>query len=190
MRLLNRDLKLVIVAPLEARHYAALIRFFFTFTNPISALTRYLTGQGDYPWTVAVRTPLGLQWITMYSAHDLLTVVEIFCRRDYGETGGRIVVDCGTNIGISALFFLTRRSDAYLYGFEPDPRNLAKAAFNLSGMDGRYRLLPVAIADKSGRARFLQETTGRYGGLAAFSTRAPINFIEVECLGITEALDE
>jgi hypothetical protein len=84
---------------------------------------RYLTARGEYPYVCRVRTPSGTIAPTLYSSHDILTVNEIFCRGDYRYGPDlRVAVDVGANIGISALYFLTRNSGARVYAFEPDPR--------------------------------------------------------------------
>jgi len=44
---------------------------------------------------------------------------EIFCRLDYlAKTDIKVVVDIGSNIGISALYFLSRNKQAKCYLFE------------------------------------------------------------------------
>ncbi len=37
-----------------------------------------------------------------------------------------VVVDFGSNIGISALYFLTRNQDIKVYLFEPVPQNILR----------------------------------------------------------------
>jgi hypothetical protein len=48
---------------------------------------------------------VGLVRIKLYSRHDLLTLNEVFFRRDYGSLDGiaPVVVDVGANIGITSL---------------------------------------------------------------------------------------
>jgi hypothetical protein len=85
---------------------------FLTFYNPLSALARYVTNRGTYPWRPKLRTPMGTIEVTLVDRHDLLTVNEIFCRWDYGSQARRVVVDIGANVGLATLFFLTRSTDA------------------------------------------------------------------------------
>lgn len=134
------------------------------YPDPWRSLWRYLTGRGAYPYACRVRTPIGGVSPTLHSAHDMLTTNEVFCREDY-RVGADIAVavDIGSNIGISALYFLTRsqRSRAYLY--EPDPRNVERLQRNLQGFEGRYRVEQVAIDVADGEVRFSVEPSGRYG---------------------------
>jgi FkbM family methyltransferase len=114
--------------------------------------------------------------------------MEIFCRRDYGDGGGEIVVDLGANIGVASLFFLTRRRDARVYCYEPDPRNSERLRGNLERFADRYELAEAAVAVESGRVKFLQEHTGRYSGIAAISNRAGSE-IEVESVAIADVIE-
>lgn len=131
-----------------------------------SGLHRYLTGKGTYPVEWTVRTPLGHVSPTLYSYHDFLTVNEIFCREDYRVAPDpRVVVDFGSNIGLSALYFLTRRPDSRCHLFEPDPRNIGRLKANLSQYGDRTSLHEVAICGDDGYVEFGIEDTGRYGGI-------------------------
>src|SRR4051812_8345280 len=125
MRVHDRDLRRILAAPLERRHWRALRRTFVVHQRPWVALWRYLTNGGDYPWRPHLHTPLGVVAPELSSYHDLLTVNEVFCRHDYGDGSGvRTVVDVGANVGLAALFFLTRSPDVRVWCCEPDPVNL------------------------------------------------------------------
>lgn len=186
---LGRQFARLLTAPFRRRHYRGVAGILKTFEKPSEALRRYVLDAGPYPWTPTLRTPLGPQQVTLYSSHDVRTVTEVFCRRDYGEAGGEVVIDLGANIGVSALFFLTRRADARVYCYEPDPRNAARLRSNLNPFWDRCRLTEVAVGVTSGRVAFIQEQTGRYSGLAEVSTRTGRE-IEVECREITQVLGE
>lgn len=182
----NRQAKTVLNALMSRQHYIALANMYRYYPRFLENLRRYLTGWGDYPCQVEVRTPMGMIRPTLYTHHDLLTVNEIFCRQDYcADTSLKTVVDLGSNIGISALYFLTRNDDSRCYLFEPDQRNTARLRKNLAGYEHRYELNEVAVADEAGRVRFGIEPTGRYGGIGAQTDE----FIDVECLNVNEVLE-
>lgn len=169
----------------EADNYRALWRIRATAVHPLDFAGRYLLGRGSYPAPCPVRTPAGVVSPTVYSHHDVITVNEIFCRLDYRlPRDARTVVDIGSNIGISALYFLTRSPSVRCHLFEPDPRNVERLRVNLSGYEERYRLTEAAVADFAGRVRFGRDPTGRYGGLESDSP----DEIEVDCLHIDEVL--
>lgn len=127
---------------------------------------RYFTGRGEYPYRCDVRTPHGIVTPTLFSPDDMITVNEVFCREDY-RAGSEleVVVDIGSNIGISALYFLTRSPRSRLWLYEPVPRNVERMRANLARFEGRWRLDQAAVADHDGSARFGVEPSGRYGGL-------------------------
>jgi FkbM family methyltransferase len=173
----NRPLGMVLgnlAAPANYRAMAAMAR---RYPRPVDAAGRYLLGRGRYPVEIAVRTPLGVARPTLWSHHDMFTLNEVFCRADYasGPSDCR-VVDVGSNIGISALYFLTRAADVECMLYEPDERNRARLEGNLRGFEDRYTLAPVAVADFDGDADFGVEPSGRYGGLGVKTgetTRVP-----------------
>ncbi len=150
----------------QPANYVALANMARRYPRPLDAGRRYLLGRGDYPARVAVRTPSGVVRPTLWSYHDMITLTEMFCREDYAVRGAPgMVVDVGSNIGLSALYFLTRGERARCRLYEPVPRNVARLRENLAGHEDRYVVEQVAVADFDGEAAFGVEETGRYGGL-------------------------
>ena len=126
-----------------------------TYPELVDSSRRFLTGAGDYPHDCRVRTPLGIVAPTLSSQHDMSTVNEVFCRRDYDAPRDlKVAVDVGSNIGISALYFLTRNPGARVYAFEPDPKNIERLRHNLRDFEDRYELDESAVALSNGTARF------------------------------------
>jgi FkbM family methyltransferase len=148
---------------------------------------RYLLGRGAYPTSIAVRTPLGRADIRVHSFHDLLTVNEIFARKDYpARRDLGVVVDIGSNIGISALYFLTRNRSSKVFLFEPLPRNVDALRANLIGYEARYVLEDTAVGTGNGMVEFGWEDTGRYGGVG----RAAEHRLDVRCRDLNDILQE
>ena len=130
--------------------------------RPLQLSYRYLFNAGGYPHRATVKTPLGPVDVMLYSSHDLLTLNEIFCRLDYvAIPGTRVVVDIGSNIGISALYFLTRAENVFCHLFEPVPANVERLRKNLARFEGRYALGEAAVAEFTGSSAFAVEPTGR-----------------------------
>jgi FkbM family methyltransferase len=120
------------------------------------------------------------------TSHDLLTVNEVFCRLDYAAPADLgVVVDIGSNIGISALYFLTRNPDARCYLYEPVPANVARLRENLAPYKGRWTLEEVAVWDRDTVVEFGVEPTGRYGGIGV----AAPDVIRVPCMDINGVLE-
>jgi FkbM family methyltransferase len=185
MLLGGRPLGRITQAVVSRQTYVAVANMLRLYRRPAQLMYRYLLNAGRYPHRVAVRTPLGTVSPLLHSSHDLLTLNEIFCRLDYvaiPET--RVVVDIGSNIGISALYFLTRNEDVFCHLFEPVPSNVHRLRENLEAFEGRYRLREVAVAEFTGSSAFAVEPTGRYGGIG---TEWP-DQIEVSTVSINEVL--
>lgn len=184
MRVRDRDVRAVIVAPFRRKHWSALRRMFVVYDQPVRALLRYLANSGSYPWTPTLRTPTGPVQPMLMSRHDLLTVNEIFCRNDYGNGDGvRVVVDIGANVGMAALFFLTRSSGTRVYCFEPDPANAARARALLSPYGKRVTFEAQAVTPvRQESVRFVP--AGRYGHTASGGEEG----VEVPAIGIEDAV--
>jgi FkbM family methyltransferase len=169
----------------QLENYRALPRMASTVVHPLDFAGRYFLGRGKYPARCAVRTPAGVVAPAVFSHHDVITINEIFCRLDYRlPAGARTVVDIGSNIGISGLYFLTRSARVRCHLFEPDPRNIERLRENLAAYRDRLELTEAAVADRAGRLRFGREPTGRYGGVES----GLADEIEVDCLHINDVL--
>lgn len=183
----GRPARLITDALTEPRQYAAVARMVGRYPAFPRVAKRYFIGGGHYPYSCRIRTPTGTVEATTYSHHDIFTVQEIFGREDYrADEGIRVVVDIGSNIGISALYFLTRNHTSRCYAYEPVPRNVGRLRANLTGYEQRYSLHEVAVAATGGVVDFAIEATGRYGGIGIRGTEQ----IRVTCRAIAEVLSE
>src|SRR5215203_2127578 len=132
----GRSLSTLFHAVVQKQHYIALVNMYRNYPHFWENLKRYLAGKGSYPYKIKIKTPIGVVQPTLYSHDDLLTANEIFCRQDYtADAAVGTVVDLGSNIGLSALYFLTRNSKSKCYLFEPDLRNVEKLKQNLVDFD-------------------------------------------------------
>jgi len=176
--------------------YLAFVNIFIYFKSPVKILIRYIFEVGDYPKNIYVRTPLALQCVTAFSHHDLITIIECFGKLDYkAPKNCSVVVDFGSNIGISALYFLTRNEGVRVHLFEPVPRNIERLKQNLKGFEERYELRELAVGIEEGQSDFSCEDTGRYGSLITSETLASSQFgsrkvIKVNVVSANKLLEE
>ena len=185
--LAHRNFIYSIISVLKYRHLKALYYIFRVIKSPISFLYIYLTGKGDFPRVVIVRTPMGTASINTFNYHDILTVNEVFCRFDYkSDEKDRVIVDVGSNIGVSALYFLTRSASSFCFLYEPNPMCIERMKENLAKFTGRYKLIEAAVSDVDGFVEFGIESTGRYGGIGLSRD----SMIKVECRSINSVLNE
>lgn len=166
MNIGGRDLPTIVKAPFRRPNYAAVLGMVKNCQHPVDAFVRYMRGRGTYPVRFTLRTPMGPVAPTIYSHEDMLTINEIFCRGDYACPGDiRTVVDFGANIGLSALYFLSRNEKAHCYLFEPLSTNVVRLHDNLRGLTSRYELEEVAVGLSDGIVDFGTESSGRLGGI-------------------------
>ncbi|HXE08549.1 MAG TPA: FkbM family methyltransferase [Acidobacteriaceae bacterium] len=172
-------------ASFERRHLNAAINMFRRYPYPADVFNRYFFMRGTYPAAIPVNTPAGRILLNVYSQHDILTINEIFCRLDYrADDSDEIVVDFGSNIGISAAYFLTTSPASHTYLFEPLISNVERLHKNLAPYQGRYTLTEAAVGTTNGQVEFGWEESGRYGGVGM----ATGNYISVRCIDSNEIL--
>lgn len=187
MKIGGRSPSTILCSMLQRRHYVALYNTFRKYQHPIEILSRYLLGTGEYPYSVMLKAEKKNFELTAYTKHDILTINEIFCRNDYKTDGqDNIIVDFGSNIGISAAYFLSNNIDSYAYLYEPLPLNTNRLMKNMSSFIGRFTLNEVAVDTKDGLVNFGWEETGRYGGIDANMN----NRIKVRCINQSSILKE
>ncbi len=184
----KRTLKSLATAPFDARHYRSLGNILRNAEQPVDFLHRYVWRGGTYPAVIPIRGRDGKRLeVTVHSAEDMQTINEIFFRNDYPVTGAeRVVVDFGSNIGVSALWFLSSSPAAYAYLYEPVPANIARLRANLAQFEGRWELAEIAVGTSAGSVSFGIEPSGRYGGIG----RPTGTSIEVDCADSNAILEE
>jgi FkbM family methyltransferase len=183
----DRPLGFIAREAVRPSNWVALARMPWRYRHPFDGARRYFTPGGTYPYRCEVRTPRGVVAPALHSQHDMITVNEVFCREDYrvGDEA-EVIVDIGSNIGISALYFLTRGEACHAYLYEPDPRNVARLRANLAPFAGRWQLREAAVGPEQGVVEFGREPTGRYGAVGAQTS----DILPVQCLEINRVLEE
>lgn len=176
-------------APLRPRNYRAAWSTLLTSHRPVDSLSRYVRGRGRYPWRARLRTPTGPVELLVPHPHDVRTVNEVFHRHDYGTGAPRVVVDIGGNIGVSAVWFLSRSAHTRVHVWEPVPHNLDSLRVNVAPFGDRCVVHEAALAPTAGPATFLVDPVGRYSGLADYQPGSDDTVaVEVACEGVADAL--
>jgi FkbM family methyltransferase len=187
MRLGGRPPLTIARALFRPGHYRAVRNMARVYHRPLPVLYRYLSGGGEYPWEVPVHTPLGTVTPRIFSHAALRTLNEIFCRLDYRvDDAPKVIVDIGSNVGLSALYFLTRNPQTRCYLFEPVPENVRRLEQNLASFRDRYTLDTNAVADADGTVEFGIEPTGQYGGIGVRTGKS----MQVRCRSINSVLSD
>jgi hypothetical protein len=126
-------LSTVLAAPFSRTHYVAICNASGTYAEPIDSLKIYLLNAGEYPHTVRVKSPIGILQLNTYTWHDMLTISEIFCRKDYrADPRDEVVVDFGSNIGIPAAYFLSQSPRSHVFSLSRCP-SISSGCKRISG---------------------------------------------------------
>ena len=100
-------------------------------------------------------SPDGASFPVRMRKSDIFTLSEIFFGREYSLRTrlptSPIVFDCGANIGMSTIWFLSQLPGARVHAFEPEPENFRLLSANLSGRDDVV-LNAAALGRESGNA--------------------------------------
>lgn len=125
---------------------------------------------------------------------DIFTLLEIFGSgllnpMDYCSTEPCVVYDLGANIGISTAYFCAILPNAQVFGFEPEPGNLAAARLNLGTFPGA-RILGKAVADAPGTMEFSYGSDTRGGRLASEMAPSDQTTMKVEVASLTSLLED
>lgn len=97
---------------------------------------------------------------------DMLVFEQVFLNREYRSlddldgTQVKLIVDCGANVGISAVYFLSRFPHAHLVAVEPDAQNFSQLQTNVSRFKDRVTPIPAAVWKESGEVEFAAPVMG------------------------------
>ena len=107
--------------------------------------------------------------LTVREVADLATVGEVLLDGLYDIPelhDVEVIVDIGSHIGTSIVFFRTRHPGAHIHGFEPDPRSFATLQANVGGLPG-VTIDPRAVTGADGSATFFSDENSLASSLVA-----------------------
>ena len=120
------------------------LKVLYIIVNPISFAFYLLLPREKK--TIKVRTPIGKVDILLRNRQSARTLYSIFIREDYlTDNRNKNILDLGSNIGISALYFLSRNIKNEIICFEPDPNNSYYLQRNLERFKERSKTIFCAI---------------------------------------------
>ena len=150
----------------EIENYFAIIKFFKVHQKPFTAIFDEIFSLGNYPKLLYFNSPTGKAKVKIHSHHDFSTFNLIFCREDYFyRKKHKIVLDIGSNIGLSAIYWLTRNNETIVYCYEPSSENFEKLKENLETFEGRFFIYKNAISSESFSSYLNLEQSGVYNSL-------------------------
>ena len=127
----KRSLLTFITRIIKIENYVAIIRFFKVHKSPLKSILNEIFSSGKYPKILFFNSPLGEAKVNLYSYNDFSTFNLIFCRQDYlYRNKQKIILDIGSNIGLSSIFWLTRSKDTVVHCYEPSSENYERRLGN------------------------------------------------------------
>ena len=137
-------------------------RVFLIFVNPFNFLF-YLIFPKERK-ILKLRTPIGKINLILRNRQSARTVFSIFIREDYyTDFTNKNILDFGSNIGISAVYFLSRNKKNKISCFEPDPSNKFFLDRNLEQFKDRSKVYLCAIGTKDQeKSKFNLSIDGKY----------------------------
>lgn len=129
--------------------------------------------------------------IELSSYAELQVVDEVFLRGEYELTlpGGPpgVIVDAGSNVGASVLFFHATYPDALIVAIEPDHETFERLRVNTGGLE-RVRAVNVALGSSDGRRPFYRTPESWTSSLRPSAGAS--EEIEVQVRSLASLLDE
>src|SRR5262249_47044026 len=98
-------------------------------------------------------------WTSDYACYQ-----QVFREQEYAGVEGigdpRIIIDCGANIGLASIYFLTRFPECTVLAVEPDPENVSICRHNLLPYGARAKVVHGAVWSDRGRLTVVPSTFG------------------------------
>ena len=166
MKIGRRNIGTFLARSFSMKNWKAIITFSKVHTRPVKSIYEEIFSAGRYPRSIKFKSPTGLHEVKLYSSNDFSTFNLIFCRQDYLTINNfKTVVDIGSNIGLSAIFWLTRNSQSKVYCYEPSVENFKRLKSNLNSFKSRFFLYNYAVSNYNDFAFLNLEKNGIYTSL-------------------------
>ena len=166
-------------------------RVFLIFVNPFDFLF-YLIFPKERK-ILKLRTPIGKINLLLRNRESARTIYSIFIREDYyTDRTNKNILDFGSNIGISAVYFLSRNKKNKISCFEPDPYNRYFLDRNLEQFKDRSKVNLCAIGTKDEeKYEFNLSIDGKYSSFNKIPKNSKLSKkIKVEIISFDDAMNK
>ena len=155
--------------------------------NPFSILYYYLIRKTP----TEMKTKNGLTIMSSSNAHDIITFVVVFCKRDYGEIKlGSVTVDVGANIGMFSLYALSQGA-IFVECFEPckESFHILKKNVELNGFNKNVKLHNNAVSSKDGSFVRIPISSSPYNEVTEVDGNEENKFEKIETISLQTSLE-
>lgn len=142
------------------------------FKRPATVLKHYAKRTPPESGVVELRD--GLRIFLSDHPHDIVTVVVIFAREDYGKIrAGSVVVDIGANIGTFSLY-AAHCGASKVYAYEPGRRAYEALVRNIerNGLEKVVMPFNLAVSDRDGGTVRIPSESSPYNAVLSESSEA------------------
>lgn len=194
---------------MKLRTYLRELRFAFSASRDLKSLATLLTSTADFHLSNYLRRGSDLsardlqlnltvgktpRTITLRpKSGDLFILYEVLAFGSYQIASDavdplevRTIVDCGANIGLTALYLAERYPNARIFCVEPDPRNFALLLANTS-VEPRITAIQAAVVGKSQGPIYLSQDRPAWGNSIS-ATQSAQNSIAVDAITIGDIM--
>ena len=188
MKVGRRDISIFIKRICSLENYKAILNFNKVHFYPLKSIYQEIFSSGVFPRKIKFKSPTGVYEIEIYSAADFSTFNLIFCRKDYFiPKDFKTVVDIGSNIGSSSIYWLTRNNNSKVYCYEPSSISFKRLENNLKIFKSRCFLFNSAVSNYNGLGVLNLDKDGIYSSLdnksLNFNKKEKVNVINInQCL--------
>ena len=128
---------------------------------------------------------------TISSSSDIAILYAIFVEDEYQlvmKTEPETILDLGSNVGGSLIYFALKYPDAKIYGYEPDPETFTTLKSNVADYSNIF-VEQAAITNKSGKTKFYANSDSSMSS-SLIKRSANDNCVEVNAKTLDQIIDE
>lgn len=181
----KRNLRDFLLRIFDVHSYRSILNFIKIYPNPFSAMWNEIFSLGTYPRTIKINKRFKIK---LYSIHDYSTFNLIFCRKDYFiPKNFDLVIDIGSNIGISVLYWLFNAPNSTVICYEPSSLNYTRLKKNLSLFKKNTIIKKKAVANFSGKRKIF---LSKYGVINSIKEKVSNNYEICDVININKCIKE
>lgn len=148
---------------------------------------------GTAPVNVQLRFASDMPFCYRPGTTDLLVLEQVFLDGEYqvepiAPESIEYIVDLGSNIGVTAMFWAQRYPDALMVLVEPDPENFKLLQQNTAAFKDRCVLINAAVSDCCGMTSFFR--SDREYGHSILKTDDCVSEIQVKTMTVSDVIHE
>jgi len=116
---------------------------------------------------------------------------DTFIKEEYDFTPTQqpqIILDLGSNIGSTAVYFAVKYPNAHIYCFEPDPENIKRFEQNTSPFKNRITLIPKAVWKESNKTLTFYVVPNRHWSSSLVPREGAGTEVEVNTVSLDDAM--